>query len=158
MKKFGSYRILKEHKTIIEYHAGDISPTEFLNSRKIISSDKEYNPGFDVILNYRDTNLFFEPEDIDNFVNHFKKYDPIIGQRKSAFITKKPNQVVFTTLFSDGTEDIPVNIGTFCTTKAVFNWIGNTNFNVKYLNDIFKELKNSPNTLYSMEIINKKVR
>ena len=35
----------------------------------------------------------------DKFVEFFKKYSPIIGKRKSGYLTSKPNEVAITTIF-----------------------------------------------------------
>jgi len=148
MNKFGSYQILKKERIVIEYHSGDIDIEDFINSKKIISSDNEYCSDFDVIIDIRNINIFFNQEDINKLVEFFKNYSPIIGNRKIAFLTRKPQHVVFTTLFSNEINDTLVNAEIFSTLKAAVGWIGNLYINVKILNGIFVELKKSPNTLY----------
>jgi len=154
MQKFGTYKILQKERLIIEYHSGNIGIEDFINTKKIISSDNKYNSDYDVIIDIRDIQLLFSQADIDKLIVFFKNYSPIVGNRKIAFLTKKPHHVVFTTLFSNGINDTNMNAEIFSTLKAAVGWIGNQNMNVKILNVIFEELKKSPNTLYFIEKLN----
>ncbi|MEE4198520.1 MAG: hypothetical protein V2I54_12815 [Bacteroidales bacterium] len=151
MNKFGSYKILKKEGVIIEYHSGDIDIEDLISSKKIISSDNEYSSDYDVVSDVRDTNIILSPEDVDKYVIFFKKYAVLQGSRKLAFITRKPQHLVFTTLFSDGIKDTPINTEIFSTLKAVVNWVDSSYLNEKVLKGIIEGLKKSPNTLYLFE-------
>jgi len=148
MKKFGSYIIVKEERLIVEYHSGDINVNDFIHSRKIISSDSEYNPNFDLILDYREANMVVDKNEIDLFVDYFKNHSSIVGVRRSAYLTTDPKQVVVTTLFSSAISDLDVRPKTFSTLKGVVNWIGKKDIDTTKLREIIKELKTRPNTLY----------
>ena len=148
MKKFGSYIILKKESVIVEYHSGDINVNDFIDSRKIISSDSEYNPNFDLILDYREANMIAGKDDIELFIEFFKNYPSILGRRKSGYITKDPKQVVVTTLFSSGISDLDITPKTFSTLKSVVHWVGNKDIDTHRLRGIIEELKTGPNTLY----------
>ena len=148
MNKFGAYKILKKERIIIEYHAGNINIEEFINSRNIVSSDIDYSSDMDVIFDYREANMIVNHHDIERFVKIFKNTSKIVGNRKSAYLTKKPKHLVVTTLFSQGIKDTPVLTETFSTLKAAVSWVGNVNLNVNKLKLIIEELKKSSNTLY----------
>ena len=147
MGKFGAYKILKDEKLIIEYHTGRITTLDFIESRRIISSDESYNPDFDLIFDWRDVEMIVTQDDINEFIIFFKKFSKIVGDRKSAYLTSKPNEVIVTTLFSQGIEDSSVKTGTFSTIKGVVNWINNKGLDKNKLMNIIKELKTHPNIL-----------
>lgn len=148
MRKFGSYVIMNEEKLIVEYHSGDINIHDFIHSRKIISSDGEYNPNFDLVLDYREANMVVDKNEVDLFVDFFKNYSSIQGNRKSAYLTTDPKQVVITTLFSSAISDLDVRPKTFSTLKGVVNWIWKKGIDTTKLIEIIEELKTRPNTLY----------
>ena len=148
MEKFGSYKILKKEKLIVEYHFGDINIADFINSRIMISSDSEYNPDFDLIFDFREVNMIVSQQDINKFVVFFKNYIPILGKRKSAYLTSKPNEVVITTLFSMNIKELSVLPNTFSTLEGVTAWIGNKEINTQILGDIIRELKTHPDNVY----------
>ena len=150
MEKFGSYLISKEQRLIVEYHAGDITVNDFIDSRKIISSDGEYNPNFDLIMDYREANMVVDKIDVDLFVDFFRKYSSILGSRKSAYLTTAPKQVVITTLFSSAISDLDVRPKTFSTLKGVVNWIVKKDLDTTKLREIIEQLKTRPNTLYRL--------
>jgi len=151
MPKYGSYRIFPKERMIFEYHSGEIVIEDFIRSKEVISSDNEYNPDYDVIIDIRDINIIFNYDDINKLVDFYKTYSPIKGNRKLAFLTKKPQHVVFTTLFSNGIDDTLVNANFFSTAKAAAGWIINSTISVQIIKKIFEELKKSSNTLYSSE-------
>jgi hypothetical protein len=148
MEKFGSYKILNKERLIVEYHSGDINIDEFINSRKIISSDSEYNADFDLIFDFRDVNMIVSQQDIDKFVVFLKNFNPILGKRKSAYLTSKPHEVVITTLFSMNIKDLSILPHTFSSLEGVVAWIGNKDINTQILDDIFRELKTHPDNVY----------
>lgn len=149
MKKFGSYKILKKERLIVEYHSGDIKSQEFMASRKTISSDKDYDPDFDIIFDFRDVNMHVEQQDIEAFIKFLKGFTTIIGQRKSAYLTRNPNEVVVTTLFTEEIKDLPIQPATFSTVRGALDWIDNGQVNEQRLTDIINELKTHPDNLYA---------
>ncbi len=148
MNKFGAYKIFTTERLIIEYHFGDINIDDFIESRKIISSDQEYNPDFDVIFDFRNANMIVDEKDIKRFVEFFKKYTPIMGKRHSAYLTSKPNQVVITTLFSINIEGAPISPMTFSTFEGVVNWLNSKNLKKDDLANIIDELKTRSDNIY----------
>ena len=149
MSKFGTYKIITKEKLIVEYHFGDINIDDFMESRKVISSDQDYNPGFDLVFDFRDVNMIVGEEDIKRFASFFKEFNPILGKRKSAYLTSTPNQVVVTTLFSLEIKNTSIRPMTFSTVELLVEWLNNKNIDEDILTKIIEELKTHPNRLYS---------
>ncbi|WP_372640994.1 hypothetical protein [Ancylomarina sp.] len=144
MNKSGSYVILEKEQIIIEYHSGEINVDDIINSRKVISSNPDYNPNFNIVLDIRDASMNLSPHDVARGVAFIKKFNILLGERKSAFLTSSPNHVVITTLFSRGLGGFPIKPRVFSTEKAAFEWSSGNKYNTDYL----KELKTHPNILY----------
>ncbi len=148
MSKYGTYIIITRERLIIEYHSGDININDFIESRKIISSDRDYNPDFDTVFDFRDANMIANEKDIKSFMSFFKGFNPIWGKRKSAYLTSKPNHVVITTVFSLEIKDFSISPMTFSTIEALVEWLNKEKINKEILTEIIEELKTHPNKLY----------
>ena len=134
---------------IVEYHSGNINIDEFIQSRKTISQDPDFNPDFDILFDFRDANMLVNQADIKKFSEFFKGYSPIIGNRKSAYITSKPNQVAITTIFSMEIEDISVNPRTFSTVEGAVGWIANIHINKSFIQSAIRGLRTKSVNIYS---------
>jgi len=121
-----------------------------METRKIISSAQYYNPDFDLVFDFRDVNMIVNEEDIKRFVSFFKEFNPILGKRKSAYLTDTPKHLVVTTLFSKGVKDTSVSPMIFSSIEALVRWLGKKNIDKDILNEIIEELKTLPNSLYSI--------
>jgi hypothetical protein len=148
MTKSGTYKIFPEDRLIVEYHAGDINIDDFIESRKVISSAQEYSADYDLVLDFRDVNMIVTSKDIARFVDFFRGFDQIHGTRKSAYLTRKPNEVVVTTLFSMKVKDSGLTPMTFSTIDALVLWLNKKKVDKDFLNGIIEELKTQPDTLY----------
>jgi hypothetical protein len=148
VSKFGTYKIIIKDRLIVEYHSGDININDFIESRKIISSAQDYNPDFDLIFDFRDVNMIVNEKDIKRFVSFFKGFNPILGKRRSAYLTEKPKHLVVTTLFPEGIKDSSIRPMTFSTIEALAEWLNKENINKDILTEIIEELKTYPTSLY----------
>ena len=146
---FGTYKIIPKERLIVEYHSDEIAVSDFMESRKIISSDKDYSPDYDLVLDFRDVIMIASREDIDQFARFFKGFDPILGKRKSAYLTSIPNHVVVTTLFSSEIRGSSITPKTFSTVGALVRWLHKKNLDRMVLTGIIDELKTRPNMLYT---------
>ena len=147
MNKLSGFKIISKEELIVEYHSGEINADDFIYSRKVISSDLDYNPNFDLILDIRNANLNVSKEDITRFVDFVKKSDFLKGKRRSAYLTRTPNDVVITTLVTRLIKDIS-QPKIFSTIDAVVRWYGSKNIDTDMIIKIITELKTHPNILY----------
>ena len=56
MKKTLEFEILISKKIVVEYYCGDIYIDELINLKKDISKEKDYDPNFNIIMDFRDAN------------------------------------------------------------------------------------------------------
>ncbi len=146
MSKFGTYKIITKERLIVEYHSGDINIIDFMESRKIISSVQDYNPDYDLVFDFRNANMIVNEEDIERFVSFFKKFSPLLGKRKSAYLTDTPKHLVVTTLFSQAIKDSSLSPMTFSSIESLVLWLNKKNINKDILTEIIEELKTYPNS------------
>jgi hypothetical protein len=124
MHKIVSYKIIPESKIIIEVFGGKISIIDAIELKKKEVQDKEYNPNFNFIVSINelefDTNFKF---DFSKYIDIIKEDNKIKGIRKSAIITKTPQQVVASTLYELAASELPMNFKIVTTIEAALDWV-----------------------------------
>lgn len=125
---FTNYEIFPALKLIVEYYAGDISLDLLIGTKKEISKNKNYNPNYNLIMDMRDSNFQYARESVNKFTDFFKSFQTIIGKRKVAYLTRNPNEVVATKLFSQQISDLELDTQTFTTVPAIINWVNISGF------------------------------
>ncbi len=148
MKK-SSYKILVKEKLILEYYSGEIRMDDLLYSKEIISEDKIYNPEFNIIHDFRDANFIMAKEDVDKIQDFFKAHPKIDYERSGAYLTSKPNEVVFATFFSDILKTFKIKTEIFSTVEASLTWISDEKISVAFIQELLEELKIQTNNVYN---------
>jgi hypothetical protein len=124
MCKIASYKIIPELKLIIEVFGGKINMFDAIELKKQEVQDKDYNPNFNFIVSINDveseTNFEY---DFSQYIKAIKEDNKIIGIRKSAMITKNPQQVVGGTLYELAVREFPMNFKIVSTIEAALDWI-----------------------------------
>jgi hypothetical protein len=128
MDKIATYKIIPELKLIIEVFAGKISIIDAIELKRREIEDKDYNLNYNFIvsINELETDDKFE-YDFSRYIDTIKEDNRIRGIRKSAIITKTPNQVVAGTLYEFAARELPMNFRIVSTIKAALNWINLSN-------------------------------
>jgi len=107
------YKILSNLKLIIENYTGCVSMDDMIAVKKEVGLDIDYSPNFNVIMDFRDAHLAFKTLEVANYINFANKSNVIYGERRTAFLTSKPNQVVLTTIFGLTKGKLPIESNTF---------------------------------------------
>ncbi len=125
MKKVG-YRIVRDCNLLIQYYHGEISLNDIYNSADIISNDPDFDNSLNILNDLREAILITDEESIKELIAHIKKSNILYYERKTAFITSTPNQVVFSTLIELLKNESLVNVKTVSTLEnALIHLIGN---------------------------------
>lgn len=148
MNTFGSYKIYKELKIIVECHRGEINLNQFIESRKILVADKDYDPTFDQILDYRNAKMMVDLNELNNYTSFHKNFKPLHGKRKLAFLTDTPKVVVLSKLFSNEVKELQIKAEVFSTIEAIANFIEKEQIKEQQLTSIFTDVKNLENKYY----------
>lgn len=116
------YKILSDLKLIIENYTGCVSMDDVIAIKKETGLDRIYSPNFNVIMDFRDANLVFEPFEVSKYIDFANNSNIIYGERRTAFLTSKPNQVALTTIFGLTKGKLPIESNTFSTLDALISW------------------------------------
>ncbi len=149
MKK-GYYKILPDKKLIIEYYSGEIFMDDFIELKKKISQEKDYDPTFFSLLDFRDAAVTVGEQDMRRYLKFVKENSKVYGDRKTAYLTSTPDDVVVTTIFSTvvSETDVPINIKVCSTINAVIDWFHTVNIDEETIDLILDELKTQPGNVF----------
>ena len=141
IKSYTTFEIFPSQKLIIEYYAGDISVDILIGIKKEISKHESYNPNYNLIMDMRNSNFLYEREAVTEFTKFFKSFHAIIGRRKVAYLTGKPNEVVATKVFAQLIGDLEINAQTFSTVPAIVSWFNISDFTEDEFEQIIDRLR-----------------
>ncbi|WP_319592100.1 hypothetical protein [uncultured Draconibacterium sp.] len=145
MDRYASYKIIANHKMIIEYYSGMISINDIMLLKDILSGESDFDTTFKILHDFREADFQMDTDDIDKLVNFYVGHK-VSGKRRAAYLTLKPNEVVYTTLFAMlVSKSLPINGKTFTTIKSAIQWL-NVN-NELEINKLLDTVKTLPNIL-----------
>jgi len=143
-KKKRTYKIIAEKSLIVQYYAGDIGIDDIIYLQKVISNELSYSPAFDIVVDFSHANLLLTEKDLIDYIAFVKSYPKIQGKRKAAYLTSKPNQVVYSTLFSERISDTLIQPNIFSTTIAIVDWLKKDGVGNNFLSLTINDLKTQP--------------
>ena len=142
MVKAYSYKILQNQKLILEYVCGEITWREVIELKKRLTQDINYDPTFHIIDDIRDLKINYTSEkEIQEFIEFANSQPAFLGARKSAVLTKTPNQVANSEILIYLNKDLPINFRTFSALSAATKWIGLGATDMQIIELYLKELK-----------------
>jgi hypothetical protein len=147
MKKSAQYKILPELKIMIEYFSVETTLNDMIEHRKILIKDKDYNPGFNFITDFRDTILACSYDDILSYIEFAKKEPNMLGKRRAAILTETPNQTAISVLYVLNLHDLPFIVEIFSTMDAAIKWVGLSQNDKSIVEEIIKNMKAEINYL-----------
>ena len=138
-KRF-KFRILPEHKLIIESWTGEFSLKEIIDLKCIEAMDPNWKDYYDVLADDRYINILNEPIDKDNNI-YLPLGQKFIKKRKTAILTRLPDQVVAPTLLNmQKPSEALVEIEIFSTVEAALRWLGIDIIEIAKINRILDQL------------------
>ena len=140
MDKRYSYKIDKEMRIIFLSYKGDISIFDIMTVLKKLTTDVDYSPYFDEVSDFRNCNLHITKNEITMFIDFVKNQINIKGSRKNLYITKTPNHVVLTTLFSLLLKESPVKISIISSIELAISLLSRPELNQNKLKTILEEI------------------
>ena len=151
MEKKGTYAIIVEKPLIVEYYEGIITVKDLFHFKNEIKKEPNYNLYTNTILDFRFCTLNIETEELPEIINYLKRNFSKSGNRKVAYLTSRPNEVVVTTLYKQVLADTDINYNpeTFSTVRAIANYFGSGLVREKELFEIIEELKTKPDNVYN---------
>ena len=124
MQFLSSYQIFLDKRFIIEYHEGVMTLERMKTFIIKESSDQDYSPNFDMLLDIRQITFKGFIKDIKDYIEFLRSHKGISGKRKLAVLTSKPHQVVFSTFLSMFSVKLPQTMKIFSSLEAALFWLG----------------------------------
>lgn len=124
MKFLSSYQIFLDKRFIIEYHEGVMTLEKMKTFILKQSSDQNYSPNFDLLLDIRQITFKGFIKDIKDYIEFIKTHKGISGKRKLAVLASQPHQVVFSTFLSMFSVRLPQTMKIFSSLEAALFWLG----------------------------------
>jgi len=135
MDKSLKYYVFKDKRIVFEILKGNFELNDYFDLKKAEILDKDYDPNFDFILDLRFTDFVFS-EIIENemarYIDFAKSIQVISKRRKTALITRTPEQVV-NSILHQSLDDRNIDFKIFSTFEAAFKWIGIIDFDIKLI-------------------------
>ncbi|MDO9273915.1 MAG: hypothetical protein Q7T92_00010 [Lutibacter sp.] len=121
-KKF-AYKIFLNKNLTVKYYNGILSLSDIIDSISVSGQHPDWKPTMNIIHDIRDVVLDLEEKEIQELLQYVKEDKKLYGERKVAFITNRPNQVVFTFILTNIKNESLVNMNTFSTLNAAIEWV-----------------------------------
>jgi hypothetical protein len=137
MDLYLNYSILKEFNLVYSIVEGDYSLENYINLRKNIISDSNYNSSYNHIIDFRNSKYLGKNEEINNYIEWKIKHNEL-GKVKTSLLIDLPHQSVVTTLFISHPLVSNLETDIFTTLKGSLNFVG---INQSHLGLIKKEIK-----------------
>lgn len=150
MTKKLDYIILHNKSLIIEHYKGGFYVDKLIDFKKKVGSDKDYNPNYNIIHDFRELEFLFEIEEVSKEVSKYveviSKNEKYIGNRKSTMITETPNQVIASTLlgFEVLKNELPFQVKVCSTVETAFTFVGLSVTDWEDVDLLIDKLKNAP--------------
>lgn len=121
MEQHSNHKILTLEKLIIEYYYGEVTKDVIIDMKINIVNNKDYNPDFNSILDFRDSVMNVNHDDIMEIVNFIQDNIELNSNRKIALLTHTPMHVI-TTLFTEFGSNLPMHYKIFSTLRNAVSW------------------------------------
>jgi len=141
MNKKLHYTILEAQSLIVEYYHGKFNTEELINFKKKIANDTKFNFNYSVISDIRELEFLFQIEEVEKYVEFLITNPLYIGKRKTAMITKTPNQVVTSLGFDIFKGEMPIKFEVFSTLIKAYSFLGLNHDDRLYVDSALAKLK-----------------
>jgi hypothetical protein len=142
MAHYIAYKILPKLHCVIEYYSGELRLNDLIEYQKRVAVDEHYDASFNIISDFRESNIQAKTDDVVPFIDFVKKHRPV-AKRQSAVITDTPFQFVVAELYKMHLGSLPMNVSVISTVDAAIQWVGLSINQKMIIENTIQELKNS---------------
>lgn len=136
------YKILPEIRLIIDCWFGELTFEKILASKLEEAEDAHWSPDFDNISDIRNAVFSLSNDHAKQIIEYARSNPRWSHKRKTAYLTKNPNQVVFQTMLGlNKPIDMPNELGLFSTLDTALYWLGINRSELERIQEILTRLK-----------------
>jgi len=136
-----NYTILLNHNLVIELHSGILTALNYIEFKKKLLNDSLFKADLNHLIDFKNVKFNTNPTDISDFVDFLKSRTQFLGNRKVAFVTNTPNQVVSTTIYKLTQGNLNQEVEIFSTEENALKWLNIPNSVIKDVLKIINKLK-----------------
>ena len=136
-----NYTILLNHNLVIEFHSGILTALNYIEFKKKLLNDSLFKADLNHLIDFKNVKFNTNPTDISDFVDFLKSRTQFLGNRKVAFVTNTPNQVVSTTIYKLTQGNLNQEVEIFSTEENAVKWLNIPNSVIKDVLKIINKLK-----------------
>lgn len=136
-----NYTILLNHNLVIEFHSGILTALNYIEFKKKLLNDSLFKADLNHLIDFKNVKFNTNPTDISDFVDFLKSRTQFLGNRKVAFVTNTPNQVVSTTIYKLTQGNLNQEVEIFSTEENALKWLNIPNSVIKDVLKIINKLK-----------------
>jgi hypothetical protein len=141
MGKFTSYKILTELNLIICNFQGDISIREVMEINLRFINDPEFNPLFNVLLDFRNSSAIGFRLDITDYVSFFKKNISLKEKVQVGIVYSTPNQEFLLKFYKGFGKFLNLDIENFKQLTPCLEWLGFSDHDAALVSDHLNSIK-----------------
>lgn len=138
-----AYRILPNENLVIEYHKGILEAITYIEFKKKLLKDPLFKPNLNHFIHFKNVVFNTPQSELNTFVGYIKNNVKALGERKLAFVTDTPNQVVTTTMYQIMLQNSTLISEIFSTNETALHWLNPPTLKFNELTTILTELDNS---------------
>jgi hypothetical protein len=130
MEKTLNYYIYEDYQLIIELVKGQVELIDYFKLKEAEIQDHRYNPSFNFILDIREADFAIYhgvKDEISKYINFAQSMPNVVAERKTALLTKTPEQVVAMTFYKLSSS-LPITLQIFSTFQSALTWLGIKDF------------------------------
>jgi hypothetical protein len=140
-RKTLKYKIIPALKLYIDCWYGKLTFDKILTAKLEQAKDSLWNREYNNISDIRNSIFTLSDEEAKKIIDYTETDTRWQNDRKTAYLTNTPNQVVFQKLLEfNKSQDIPNKIEAFSTLEAILSWLGIGKSNFNKINNIIIEL------------------
>lgn len=136
-----NYTILLNHNLVIEFHSGILTALNYIEFKKKLLNDSLFKADLNHLIDFKNVKFNTNSTDISDFVDFLESRTQSLGNRKVAFVTGTPNQVVSTTIYKLMQGNLNQLVEIFSTEENALKWLNIPNSAIKEVLKIINKLK-----------------
>ncbi len=141
MKKFTSYKIVPELNLIIGNYQGNIGLKEVMLQTYSFTIDPDFNPEFNVLLDFRNSSAIAFRMDIDDYVRFLKKTLILKSKVMVGILYCTPNQEYLLKIYKGLGKFLNMEIGYFIHPETCMDWMGFSETEKSFISKTLTNLK-----------------
>src|ERR1035437_4607812 len=118
------YKILNEHRLIIEFRSGFVTMESLKAYRLQQANDNEFNPDFDILKELTEMDVDIVVSDLEPYANYIAQLRKPHGTNiKEACIVKTAHQIVYAQLLKKQMDKLSMQFNIYTNIKSAIDWL-----------------------------------